>query len=313
MHHHWIILLCACLAEAITGYPNWLYARIRHPVVWIGACINALDRHFNSLRLSHTQRRAAGLLAMALLLALTLGISLAVTALDSPLLTIIAMASLMAQRSLYDHVKAVYAGLRNHSLPDARMAVSRIVGRDTAALDTAAVTRAAIESLAESFSDGVAAPLFWAACFGLPGIACYKAINTADSMIGHKNERYLAFGWAAARLDDAANLIPARLSALLLALSSPSHARAALRCAWRDAGKHTSPNAGWSEAAMAGALALTLGGTNTYDGIPHPCATLGDGTREATPAHLRRALRLYLTACALLWLILAATALITCR
>lgn len=247
---------------------------------------------------------------MAALLALVLAVSLMIHKLGGGLADAVCIAALLAQRSLYDHVRAVYDALAAFSIGEAREKVSRIVGRDVAALDAAGIARAAIESLAESFSDGVAAPLFWAACFGLPGIAVYKAINTADSMIGHKDERYRAYGWAAARLDDAANLIPARLSGLLIVLAAGwpgASAQGAWRCLRRDARKHASPNAGWPEAAMAGALGLRLGGPQIYDGMEHGAAFIGQGTREATRAHVRLALRLYVVACGLLWLMLLLT------
>jgi len=299
MHHHWIILFSAFVLEAAVGYPPWLYARIRHPVVWMGACITLLERNFNHPPFSEALRRLAGVLCMVLLLAVTWVVAFALQPLAIP-----AIAMLLASRSLFDHVYAVY---KARDIATGREKLSRIVGRDVASLDQAGITRAAIESLAESFCDGVVAPLFWAACFGLPGIACYKAINTADSMIGHKDDRYRAFGWAAARLDDAANLIPARLSGLLIVLVSRS--ADAWHIMWRDARKHVSPNAGWPEAAMAGALDLQLGGPNRYDGIEHPAATLGSGSRHAGVSHLRRAMRLYLAACGWIGLILLLAAL----
>lgn len=241
---------------------------------------------------------------MCALLAATLIISKLITLLG-PIAEILAIASLLAQRSLYDHVRAI---LSAHDLAEARAQLSRIVGRDVEALDEAAIHRAAIESLAESFCDGVAAPLFWAVCFGLPGIACYKAINTADSMIGHKDARYLHYGWAAARLDDLANYIPARLAGLIIVLISRS--QNAWRIMLRDAMKHASPNAGWPEAAMAGALGLQLGGANSYDGIISESALLGDGTREATKEHVQKALRIYIIACALMSLALLVLAIV---
>ena len=295
------ILLSAVILEACFGYPQWLYARIRHPVVWMGALIAGLERNFNRPELN---RRVYGVITMVVVVAVTWAVAYALTCLGS-VIAALAVASLLAVRSLFDHVYDVYDALVANDLPLARASVGRIVGRDVEGLDEAGVSRAAIESLAESFCDGVVAPFLWAACLGLPGIACYKAINTADSMIGHKDERYRDFGWAAARLDDAANWIPARLSGVLIACASSS--RVAWKVMWRDAGKHASPNAGWPEAAMAGALGLRLGGANSYDGVVHESPSIGEGDDCATAAHLRRALTLYVAACIMLvsvWLVL---------
>jgi adenosylcobinamide-phosphate synthase len=204
-----------------------------------------------------------------------------------------------AQRSLHDHVVAVLRPLQAGDLAAARVAVARIVGRDTQTLDAEGVSTAAIESLAESFCDGVIAPAFCFLIAGLPGLFICKAINTADSMVGHKDERYRAFGWAAARADDLVNLVPARIAALLICLAGGGGVRVTLR----DAHKHASPNAGWSEAAMAGALARQLGGAVSYDGELTFRPTFGDGARPDA-ASLRAALRIYWRACIVLWLIL---------
>jgi adenosylcobinamide-phosphate synthase len=214
----------------------------------------------------------------------------------------IGASSLFAQRSLWLHVAAVARGLEKYGLEGGRAAVSRIVGRDPDSLDEAAVSRAAIESLAENFSDGIVAPAFWCALFGLPGIAAYKAINTADSMIGHTTGRHRAFGWAAARLDDLVNLPASRLSAGWIALAAMmigSNGEAALKTARRDAKHHRSPNAGWPEAAMAGALGLRLAGPRVYGAERVDDRWMGDGRAEATAADIRRALDLYRVACGL--------------
>jgi adenosylcobinamide-phosphate synthase len=214
----------------------------------------------------------------------------------------IAISSLIAQNSLYSHVAAVATGLETSGAEGGRIAVARIVGRDPESLDRAGISRAAIESLAENFSDGIVAPIFWAALFGLPGILAYKAINTADSMIGHKTPRHLQFGWASARLDDLLNLIPARLSGLLLAIAAVimpgSHPDKAISAMWRDARKHRSPNAGWPEAAMAGALGLALAGPRRYHDVLVMDHWMGSGgTPYAGSNDIRRALQLYVTAC----------------
>lgn len=220
----------------------------------------------------------------------------------SVLVAIVATSGL-AQRSLYEHVRAVEAALMSGGLVSAREAVGRIVGRDTATLSAGEVSAAAIESLAESFNDAVVAPAFWLLVGGLPGLFAYKALNTADSMIGHIEPRWRAFGWAAARLDDVANFVPARLAGVLLALV----AGRGFSVMWRDAPRHASPNAGWPEAAAAGALNLRLGGPTSYDGVMHPRPQFGDGASPQA-ADLTRALGLYRRACAALWLLLTLVA-----
>ena len=287
----------ALLFDRLVGYPDALVRRIGHPVMWMGALLSRLDRRLNQ----GPHRKAKGVLALVLLLTATLLASGALVFVCrlipgwGLLLEAVLGASLLAQKSLFDAVKRVATGLRT-SLTEGRAAVSHIVGRDPDQLDEAGVARAAIESLAESISDGVVAPLFWLIIGGVPGIALYKAVNTADSMIGHKNERYLEFGWAAARFDDLVNLIPARLSALLIALAArlgDGDAKAALEIARRDAPKHESPNAGWPEAAMAGALGFRLGGPRAYQGEIIDLPAFGDGRADLGPADIDRALRLY--------------------
>ena len=225
------------------------------------------------------------------------------------LATGICASALIAQHSLYMHVARVAAALEQGGLASGREAVSHIVGRDPNALDEAGVCRAAIESLAENFSDGVVAPVFWTAVGGLAGGVAYKAINTADSMIGHRTARYADFGYASARIDDLVNLPASRLSALLIAaaaaLATAASGRNALWAVWRDASRHRSPNAGYPEAAMAGALGLSLAGPRVYDGVMVDDALMGHGRRDARPADIRAALRLYLLADALLILLVA--------
>jgi adenosylcobinamide-phosphate synthase len=209
---------------------------------------------------------------------------------------VVVASTMLAQRSLYDHVKEVLVPLERGNVPDARRALGRIVGRDTAELDENAICRAAIESLAENLSDGVVAPLLWGCVLGLPGIVLYKAINTADSMIGHRTEQFLYFGRAAARLDDAVNLIPARMTAFLIALLSLS--TQAWRVMFADAGNHRSPNAGWPEAAMAGALGIRLSGPRTYAGNTSFEPWINAVGVQPSPLHLRAALSLLVRICA---------------
>jgi adenosylcobinamide-phosphate synthase len=203
----------------------------------------------------------------------------------------------LAQRSLFDHVNNVLTSLRAGDLAASRERVSLIVGRDTRQLDATGVSAAALESLAESFNDGIVAPAFWFLIAGLPGLFAYKVLNTADSLIGHKEERWRAFGWAAARADDVANLLPARIAGSLLVFAGMG----GLGVMFSDASKHASPNAGWPEAAMAGALRIRLGGPATYDGILHQRPVFGTGPAPGV-AELARGLRIYVVACGLLWL-----------
>ena len=276
---------------------------VRHPVVWAGALIGWLDRTLNREGLPPAVRRARGVLAVAVLLLASAGpAALLAMWLPWPLVALLA-ATLPAQRSLHAYVAAVGAALRDGGLPDGRRAVAHIVGRNPDTLDEAAVVRAAIESLAENFSDGAVAPAVWGLLAGLPGMAAYKAVNTADSMIGHLTPRHRSFGWAAARLDDLVNLPASRLSAVWLVLAACLHRGASpgasLRAVRRDARQHRSPNAGWPEAAMAGALGLRLAGPRTYGTVRMADAWMGDGRVDATLDDLSRALALYRTACAL--------------
>jgi adenosylcobinamide-phosphate synthase len=286
----------ALLLERLIGYPGPLFAAIRHPVVWMGALISWLDRMLNN-----RDGKGRGLVALLILLLVTGAISglIAFALRQIPfgwILEAMLATTLVAQKDLGDAVRNVSRALRR-SLAEGRAAVSHIVGRDPDVLDEPGVARAAIESLAESASDAVIAPLVLLIIGGLPGIALYKAINTADSMIGHTTERYRDFGWASARLDDLVNLIPARLTALLLAGAAfwvkGADARRAWTTALRDARRHDSPNAGWPEASIAGALGIKLGGPRAYDGKVHDLPAFGDGRSDLGPADIDRALELY--------------------
>ncbi len=305
--------MSALLVEALVGYPAWLYRACGHPVTWMGALLGWLEARLNGPEASFAARRARGVLAWAILLGATalvgvpLQLALSGSAFGLVVLALLA-ASLPAQRSLYVHVRAVAEGLEREGLAGGRGAVAMIVGRNTAVLDEAGVVRAAIESLAENFSDGIVAPAFWLAVGGLPGGALYKAANTADSMIGHRNARYAAFGWAAARFDDLVNLPASRLAALWILLAAPlcgGSAKGAWSALQRDAANHRSPNAGWPEAAMAGALGLKLAGPRVYGTEQVEDAFMGDGRRDAIAADIRRALRLYRVACGWQMLVMA--------
>jgi adenosylcobinamide-phosphate synthase len=305
------------MIELCAGYPQPLWRAIGHPVTWIGRLIAELDRLLNRDTADAYWRRSAGVIAVLLLLAIVGAIAFIVERellrLPFGLFAVAVIAStLIAQRSLHQHVADVATALEQGGVIAGRTAVAKIVGRDTDTLDAAGVARAAIESLAENFSDGIVAPVFWMAIAGLPGAALYKAINTADSMIGHRTPRHEAFGWAAAKLDDLVNLPASRLSALLLVAAAAlnKNAAAAWRAVVRDAPRHRSPNAGYPEAAMAGALGLSLAGPRVYGGVTIDDATMGDGRRDATAADIRQALRLYRYADAILIALVAATAIL---
>src|SRR6516225_4036329 len=304
-----VLTALAVLIELIAGYPDWLVRSIGHPVTWMGRLIAGLERRWNRETLRPHLRRMLGTVAVLLLVGIVGMVALII---ERGLLLLpfgligaaVVASTLVAQRSLYQHVSRVADALESGGIRAAREAVSHIVGRDTETLDEAGVARAAIESLAENFSDGVVAPVIWMIIAGLPGAAIYKAINTADSMIGHRTARFQAFGWAAARLDDLLNLPASRLSALLIiaaaAATKGNSASAAWRAVRRDARHHRSPNAGYPEAAMAGALALALAGPRVYDGIRVDDAFMGNGRYAATASDIRAALGLYRCADAIL-------------
>jgi adenosylcobinamide-phosphate synthase len=307
----------ALLIEAMAGYPDWLVQAIGHPVIWMGRLIGLLDATLNHDGGSHASRRAAGIGSLCIVTGLAAIVAhvLERSLLWLPLGFVFAAfpaSTLLAQRSLHEHVERVAFALEREGLEAGRKAVSRIVGRDPRALDEAGVARAAIESLAENFSDGVVAPALWLAAGGTAGAAAYKAINTADSMIGHRTRRHRAFGWAAARLDDLVNLPASRLTALLLiAAAATTHgvsAAEAWRAVIRDASHHRSPNAGYPEAAMAGALGLALAGPRVYAGVEIDDAIMGRGRRDATAGDIRAALALFRRADAMLIGLVAAAA-----
>jgi len=305
-----LLAFLALLTERLIGYPQWLYRLIGHPVTWIGRLISGLDRSWNRESQSFARRKAWGSAALVVLIGVTVAISFIIERLlagsQSGFVVLVLIAAMLpAQKSLESHVEAVAEALETGGLEAGRKAVSMIVGRDPEQLDEAGVCRAAVESLAENFSDGIVAPAFWLGMAGLGGGAAYKAANTADSMIGHRSARHEAFGWAAARFDDLINLPASRLSgglfvaaACLLPGASPKAAMAAIR---RDARHHRSPNAGWPEAAMAGALGIALAGPRSYGGEMIEARFMGSGGRaELTAADIRRALTLARIADALL-------------
>jgi adenosylcobinamide-phosphate synthase len=306
----------ALLLERITGYPDILHRLAGHPVQWMGAFISMLEDRLNT----SPHDRFAGLWRGALAVAVLVFATTVMAWLLAWLLNQLPLGSLLealtatvflAQKSLRDHVRDVVRGLSS-SLLEARQSVAKIVGRNTENLDENGISRAALESLAESTADGIVAPVFWYLLLGLPGLAVYKVVNTADSMIGHRVEPYTHFGFAAARLDDLLNFIPARLTALLFAgaalFNSKDGARSVLNIAWRDAGNHRSPNAGWPEAAMAGALGLRFGGPRSYGGEKVDLPWLGDGREHLTRTDIANGLSLYDTSLWMLFAIIAALA-----
>jgi adenosylcobinamide-phosphate synthase len=308
------LALLAMLIELALGYPQPLLRVIGHPVTWIGWLIHALDRFLNRDADGAVWRRIAGIIAILVVLAIVGSIAYllqhALFRLPFGIFAVALLAStLLAQRSLYRYVADVATALETGGVEAGRAAVSHIVGRDAATLEASGVARAAIESLAENFSDAIVAPVVWMIIGGLPGAATYKAINTADSMIGHLTKRYADFGWAAARLDDLVNLPASRLAALFLIAAAATGLRfdvgAAWSVVWNDASRHRSPNAGYPEAAMAGALGLSLAGPRIYGGVKVDDAVMGFGRRDADAADIRRALDLFRRADAMLIVLLA--------
>lgn len=291
------LLLAALAVEAMLGYP----VRLSHPVAWIGRLIALLDRRWNN----GNHRRVMGLVVGLILIAFGGGIGLAIEYVahgwGGTIALILIATTGLAQRSLHDHVAAVMQPLLAGNVDAARTAVSMIVGRDTASLDSSGVAAAATETLAESFCDGVVAPAFWFLLLGLPGLFAFKCISTADSMIGHIDARHRDFGWASARADDMMNWVPARIAGALICVAGGRGWRVMMR----DSAKHLSPNSGWPESAMAGALGVQLGGGAAYDREWIGRAYLGDGARpQATD--LQCALSIYRRACLALWFITGA-------
>ena len=314
--NHFVMAAFALVIEYFVGYPQSLQRAIGHPVEWIGKLIAYLDEGLNDPDSEASDQRNQGIFAVV---ALCIAVGVPAFLIEKLLLSfhygwivnILLATAFIAQKSLRDHVTAVARTLPQ-SIISARKEVAKIVGRDPSTLDESGIAKAALESLAENTADGITSPVFWFAVAGLPGIVIYKAINTADSMIGHKSEKYLNFGWAAAKLDDLVNLPASRLTGLMFAAAalfkSKMRAQSALNAMWRDAGKHQSPNAGWPEAAMAGALDLKFGGPRQYDGelvhLPH----MGDGRGQMNASDIDKGLELYDRA---LFILMATMALLT--
>lgn len=300
------LLFLAIALDAALGEMGPLFRLLPHPVVLVGRLIGRLDKRLNRPERGEAERRRRGVLLVPLVVgpAVAAGAAIAFVARAIPhawVVEVFVAATLLAQRGLFDHVNDVARALEDKGLEAGRFAVSRIVGRDPQALDEHGVARAAIESLAENFSDAVVAPVFWYALLGLPGMLAYKAVNTLDSMVGYRNDKYRAFGWASARLDDVMNWVPARLAAVILAVaavvSAGARPFAALRTMLTDSRHHRSPNSGWPEAAMAGALGLALGGPRKYPGLTVDEKWIGSGRARATVADMDKGLHLFMVAC----------------
>jgi adenosylcobinamide-phosphate synthase len=301
-----LLLVMALALDAAFGEMGPLFRLMPHPVVVIGRAVARLDRRLNRPERSESDRKLRGIVTVVVLVgaAILTGAAIAFVARVIPhfwLVEVFVAATLIAQRGLFQHVRDVARALDDQGLEAGRTAVSRIVGRDPQSLDAHGVARAAIESLAENFSDAVVAPVFWYVLAGLPGLLVYKTVNTLDSMVGYRNDKYRSFGWASARLDDVLNWLPSRLAGLIIAAAALVAARgrpiASLRTMLADAGHHRSPNSGWPEAAMAGALDLALGGPRKYPGLVVDEKWIGQGRARAGVADIDRALHLFVAAC----------------
>tara|TARA_B100000674_G_scaffold493811_1_gene517006 strand:- start:5559 stop:6602 length:1044 start_codon:yes stop_codon:yes gene_type:complete len=300
------MLVLALVLDAVFGDFPWLFSRIGHPVVWVGNLIAWFEKRLTRPDRSNADRLLRGTITSLAVIAVAAafgGVVQFISAFGEVFMVfeVLLVAVLIAQKGLYQHVKAVSIALKKDGIAGGRKAVSMIVGRNPDTLDEAGVSRAAIESCAENFSDGVVAPLFWYVIGGPIGICAYKAINTLDSMIGHRNDRYLYFGRFAARLDDVVNFIPARIAGGVICLAAWIGGKTSGKAAWetmlRDAKKHKSPNAGWQEAAFAGALEIALAGPRQYGSEVVADPYIGDGRRDLTALDIDRALRLFTTSC----------------
>jgi len=298
------LALFALVLESVIGYPDRLNKRIPHPVIWFGRLISFFDKRFNVKTDSDSLQKQKGFISLVIFVAIALTIGLAIQALFSLfgavgfLLLVLVSTTGLAQLSLDTHVQRVYKDLLKKDLAAARRSVSMIVGRDPENLSEEEVTTAALESLSESFNDGVVAPAFWLVIGGLPGLAVYKIVNTADSMIGHKDMKYKNFGWASAKFDDLLNYIPARISGLLIVISC----RRGLITMLRQAKLHDSPNAGWPESAMAGGLGIKLGGPATYSGEVLMRPVFGSGL-SPTLKDFKKGIRISHVSHFLLWVL----------
>jgi adenosylcobinamide-phosphate synthase len=304
--HLLFLILVSLTVEAVVGSMPFLFRIVPHPVVIAGGLVGLLERRLNRESRSEKARLVRGFLVVAVMVALAAGAGYAIAGITHDIahgwwIEVFFVVTLVAQRSLYTHVRKVGLALQTEGLSAGRSAVSHIVGRDPDSLDEHGVARAAVESCAENFSDGVVAPVFWCALLGLPGLFAYKTVNTMDSMIGHKTKRYLSFGMTAAKLDDVMNFIPARLAGMILVAAAffvpTANPGRAIGTMLHDARNHSSPNAGWPEGAVAGALDLSLAGPRHYGGKMVKDPWIGNGRARLTVQDIHRTLFLYATAC----------------
>lgn len=302
------ILLIALVVDAVIGDPHGLYRIIPHPVMLVGKAIDAFDKAWNQPSRSDAERKRLGVWMLVILVvgSYALGWAVVLLTLAIPygwLLDVLMVYLLIAQKSLYQHVNAIANGLKTDGLAGGRKAVSMIVSRDPSRLDEGGISRAGIESCAENYSDGIVSPLFWFVLLGLPGLFVFKTVSTLDSMVGYLNEKYTDFGWASAKFDDVLNYLPARLSGWFLVIAASvvpgADARRAKRIMLRDCRIHHSPNAGWPETAMAGAIGVRLLGPRQYDGYAVDDPWIGEGPYDINADHIKRALRVYVVACVL--------------
>ena len=305
-----LILALALLLDALIGDPRWLYKIVPHPVVLIGKPIGFLDKRLNRDNRTPRNRLIRGLITVVLVVggAVLVGVLLDIVLGNGPggwITEAILVSILLAGRSLHDHVHRVGKALRKDGIEGGRREIAHIVSRDPRSLDRHGIVRSAIESLAENYSDGVMAPALFYLFFGLPGLLAYKAINTLDSMIGYKTERHKDFGFAAAKLDDIANWVPARVSGVLICLAAcftpTAYPVDAVRTMLKEAKNHKSPNAGWPEAALAGALNIALGGPRTYPGGDVVGVWIGQGRARLEPRDIDRSRALYAVTNAIMW------------
>ncbi len=322
MEYTLFILFAALIMDWFLGEPKLVWNRIPHPVVLIGKAVTLADDRLNIQSDTDDEKIKKGSIAIAILIIASLGFALVlqiflqkIGAIGIALEAVIVFV-FIAQRSLYDHVEAIQSALQSGGLKEGRKAVALIVGRDPNFLDKTGVCRAAIESLAENFSDGVVAPAFWYAVFGLPGLFAYKIINTADSMIAYKNEKYLHFGRTTAIIDDLANWLPARISVFLIAAGSGvinglKAMRNSVSVTLRDAGLHRSPNAGWPESAMAGGANIALGGPRQYANETVDQAFINAaGKRKLEVSDISKTLKIFSASCFAGWVIIGILAFI---
>lgn len=294
---NFVIILGAILIDIVFGWPNTIFKLIGHPVTWMGNLINLLDRIFNQKLFSNNFKKLGGLITLLICI---LTVITCIILLEEffnytsfgLMLSMIVAWPFLAINSMHQHIRKILFDLKDNNLNLARKSVSKIVGRDTKKLNKVNLIRSSLESLSENTSDGIVAPIFWGLLFGLPGLAVYKVINTLDSMIGYKNEKYFFFGWASAKMDDFINIIPSRITGILYAMVS-GKLIFTISIMFKNAKKHASPNAGYPEAALSGALNVKLYGPRSYEGVKMNNSWINERGLEPSLEHLTKAIKLY--------------------